>query len=374
MQQDILKQLDHTLQSFIDRELTSRWEQLDSRNDQILSEITNAAHSAGLLLTPVPVEAGGSGLGPDAMVFLLEKLATCSPAFSTLLASHFSCLSIILFHPPETEINELLKQSEKMITVPSLLSLGIWEDPQPIDFHGFIESIETWAASSEESLLVTGRKTGLFFSPLVSGMILLARDEEKRPCWVFVKSEGNAISSRALPDTLGLRLCPFSNLSLNESPALSRWPFQWADAAPLIDGFLAAVGVGIARGAIERALKYTVERYQGGGMICDHDAVRNILADRTISIHAARALAYRSVCDDFGPQQGGRYAGAAAFAAELAPRAALDAIQLLGGYGYMKDYQIERFLRDGKTLETMVVRAQTRKNWYIDEVVTKERG
>lgn len=374
MNPDILGQLRTSLQGFITRELETRREILDRRDDRVLAEILSAAGAAGLLNAPVPPEFGGPGLEPDLIVYLLEKLASSCPALAVLLASHFSGLSVLFSKPPDAEKNgewiEALAGNQRSA---ALSSLAVWEDPQPVDFPGFLGSIQTRTHLSGSSHLVTGRKTGLCSSPHIPFLVVLARDDQNQPRWILVDSGGNGASGRNLP-TMGLRLCPFSELELAENPVLFSRPAERGIFTSLMDGFHAAVGVGIARGAIDRALKYILERYQGGGMICDHDAVRNIVVDRTISIEAARSLAYRSVGNENSAKASGAAdPGAAAFAAELAPEAALDAIQLLGGYGYMEDYQIERFLRDAKTFETLVVRARTRKSWYAETIIENER-
>lgn len=374
MNPDILGQLSTSLQGFITRELETRREILDRRDDRALAEIISAAGTAGLLHAPVPPEHGGSGLGPDLLVYLLEKLASSCPALAALMASHFSGLSALLSRQPDAEKNgERIKALAGDQRSPGLISLAIWEDPQPTDFHSFLGSIQTRMHLSGSGHFVTGRKTGLFSSPHIPFLFVLARDDQNQLRWALVGSGSNGVSSRNIP-AMGLRLCPFSDLDLAEITVLSSLPTERSIFTSLMDGFHAAVGVGIARGALDRALKYILERYQGGGMICDHDAVRNIVADRTISIEAARSLAYRSVStEDTRGTSGGADPGAAAFAAELAPEVALDAIQLLGGYGYMEDYQIERFLRDAKTFETLVVRARARKSWYAETVIENEK-
>lgn len=366
---EVTRQLEKPLQDFIARELEPRWEKLNHRNDEILREILQASAPLGLSLAIVPEELSGPGFPPQAAAYILEELAASVPAFATIMGLHFSGLALILTLPDPEQKRSLLGPLAGSETNPRLLSPAIWEDPAPRDPLDFPASLSTQLKNNS----LSGTKTGVVFGDYTQGLLTLARDQAEELSWALFSPKDPSLKVRNLPEPMGLRLCPFADLGLDRIPIAASWPAHPADYFASVDGFEAAIAVGIAQGAFNRALNYTLERYQGGKMICDQDAVRNILADRGIAIEAARALAYRSVSWGWDQPHPEAEVGASAFAAELAPQVVLDCIQLLGGYGYMEDYRLERFLRDAKTYELMVARAGLRKSWYIAGMIARSR-
>ena len=113
-----------------------------------------------------------------------------------------------------------------------------------------------------------------------------------------------------------------------------------------------ARGVGLAEGALSYALNYARERKAFGGPLTDLQAIQMKLADMAIEIEAARLLVYQGswMVDqpDFGPTKAHYLSIAKAYATEMANRVASEALQILGGYGYMREYPVERMMRDAK--------------------------
>ncbi len=112
---------------------------------------------------------------------------------------------------------------------------------------------------------------------------------------------------------------------------------------------IAAQAVGIAQGAYERALRYSTERVAFGKPICEHEAIKFKLADMATMIEAARWLTYRAAwLKDQGKPFATESAMAKYYASEVAMKVAVEAVQIHGGYGYVKEYHVERMLRDAK--------------------------
>jgi alkylation response protein AidB-like acyl-CoA dehydrogenase len=112
------------------------------------------------------------------------------------------------------------------------------------------------------------------------------------------------------------------------------------------------MAVGIAQAAYETALAYSMERKQFGKPIIDFQGIGFMLADMAMQIESARCLVYKAACaDDAGKPFGQLSAMAKCLASDMAVQVCLNAIQILGGYGYMKDYPTERYLRDAKILQ-----------------------
>ena len=115
---------------------------------------------------------------------------------------------------------------------------------------------------------------------------------------------------------------------------------------------ISALSLGIAEGAFSEALKYSKERQQFGKPICDFQLIQGKLADMYTAIEAARLLTYdAAVRLDEGEKVTTQAAAAVLFTAEAATKIALDAVQIHGGYGYMLEYPVNRYLRDAKLYE-----------------------
>ncbi|MDD5223034.1 MAG: acyl-CoA/acyl-ACP dehydrogenase [bacterium] len=366
----MMNQLEKPLAEFITRELEPRWDDLNRRNDEILREILKASAPLGLSLAIVPEELSGSGFPPQSAAYILEELAASAPAFATIMGLHYSGLALILSLPDPGQKRQILAPLAGAGDNPRLLSPALWEDPAPRDLHDLPASLSTRL----EHNLITGGKNHVVFGEYTQGLLGLARDREEELSWVLFSPRNPNLKVRNLPEPVGLRLCPFAHLEFDKIPAAASWPANPLDYLISVDGFEAAIAVGIAQGAFNRTLENALERYQGGKTICDQEPVRGILADRGIAIEAARALAYRSVSWGWDQHAPETEIGASAFATELAPKIVLDCIQILGRYGYMEDPRLERFYRDAKTYELIIARAGLRKSWYITGMIAGSRG
>src|SRR5207248_39347 len=133
---------------------------------------------------------------------------------------------------------------------------------------------------------------------------------------------------------------------------LGRQGEGFVDALKMLDGgriSIAALGVGIAQGAYEAALKYSKQRKQFGRFISEFQAIQHKLADMATEIDAARLLTLRAAwLKDTGANVNKESSMAKLFASEVAVRVSNEAVQVHGGYGFIKDYPVEKFFRDAK--------------------------
>jgi alkylation response protein AidB-like acyl-CoA dehydrogenase len=115
---------------------------------------------------------------------------------------------------------------------------------------------------------------------------------------------------------------------------------------------IAAISLGLARGALEDSVAYAKERESFGQAIIRHELIGAKLADMATQVEAARLLVYRAACLlDAGQDAAFESAVTKLFTSEMATRVCMDAIQVHGGYGYLKDYDVERYMRDAKLCE-----------------------
>ena len=137
--------------------------------------------------------------------------------------------------------------------------------------------------------------------------------------------------------------------------------------------FVAAMGVGVGQAALDYAAKYAREREQFGQKIGTFQAVQHMLADMSITVEVGREITYRAarMSDANDPNLAKYSAIAKAFTSEGAMKCALDAVQIYGGYGYTKEYPVEKLMRDAKILCIFEGTTQIQKN-EIAAYVTKE--
>ena len=129
------------------------------------------------------------------------------------------------------------------------------------------------------------------------------------------------------------------------------------------------MGIGAAQGALDRALDYSKKRYQFGRPIASFDLIRNKLADMLVQVEMARLLVYRAAWSiDRGREDLPSLLMAKMVGVRTAIRAASDAVQIHGGYGYMKEGQVERFYRDAKVLDLFLEPPQVQRNMLADHL------
>src|ERR1700678_2593551 len=156
---------------------------------------------------------------------------------------------------------------------------------------------------------------------------------------------------------LGMRCSPtgevlFSDCRLPAAQLCGKRGEGFVDSLRILDGgriSIAALSVGLAQGAFEAALKYSKQCKQFGRFISEFQAIQNKLADMATSIEAARLLTYRAgYLKDQGQRVTRESSMAKLFSSEIAVRVADEAVQIHGGYGFIKDYPVEKFFRDAK--------------------------
>jgi alkylation response protein AidB-like acyl-CoA dehydrogenase len=323
--------------------LAPEWERLDVHSPALLNDIIEQAAAAGILAFTVPERAGGSGLGPEEFSIFIEEVSRVCPAAAAVFASHFAGIAplILAQNDNAARILSSITSSEGRGKA-ALFTPAIRENAS----RDFIpEHTQTTIEGTSSGFLIRGAKTKAPAGEKAEYFTVLARDENNGSlAWAVVPRASKGIEVSQAAKMLGLKLCAFNEIHFDGVEIPSENIFVVSKAQLLayhrfIDPVLAAVSIGAAAQARSVAIKYTLDRYQGGTMISEHDVIRDMLLDMEMRLRASRALAYGPDADALG----------APFAAAAAEQICLDAIQILGGYGYTEDYRIERFLRDVKT-------------------------
>lgn len=312
----------------------------------------------GMMGLPVPEEYGGSGLDQIGYVIALEELAKVCGTTSIIVSAHTSlcCWPIMNFGTEEQKQKYLapLARGEKLgafaLTEPSAgTDASMQKSTAVLDGDHYVlngSKIFITNAGAADVFIVFAMTTKDIGTKGISAFIL-DRDMEG---FTISKPE-NKMGIRA-SSTCEL---VFDNVKVPVENMLGREGKGFGIAMSTLDGGrigVAAQAVGLAQGAIDEAVKYTKERIQFGKRISQFQNTQFTLADMQTQTDAARLLLYRAAAvKDSGEAYGNFAAMAKLFASETAMYVTNKAIQLFGGYGYSKDYPVERMMRDAKVTE-----------------------
>tara|TARA_B100001741_G_C16554369_1_gene601571 strand:- start:917 stop:2056 length:1140 start_codon:yes stop_codon:yes gene_type:complete len=309
----------------------------------------------GLMGVLVPQKYGGSGFGYAEYVTAIEELAKVDPSIGLSMAAHNSLCT--------GHIMQFGNEEQKKKYLPKLASaeyLGAWaltEHNTGSDSGG----MSTTAVKDGDDWILNGSKN--FITHAISGdvVVVVVRTGEKRDSKgmsAFIVDKGTlGLTNGKKEDKLGMRASEtaeliFDNCRVPQANLLGNIGDGFIQAMKVLDGgriSIAALSLGIAKGAYEAALKYAKERVQFGKPIAQHQAIAFKLADMATTIEASELLIFKAVGKKNANQKV-TLDGAMAkyYSSEVAVKVSTDAVQILGGYGYSKDFPVERFYRDSK--------------------------
>ena len=306
-----------------------------------------------LMGIPFPEKYGGAGADKLSYIIAIEELARVCGSTSITLAAHTSLGSnpIYLFGTEEQKKKYLvpLAKGEK------IGGMGLTEPEAGSDVHG----IKTVALQTKQGFVLNGAK--MFITNANVGHTFVVAAKFDNEISLFIVEKGTKGLSNTKPeDKLGLRasdtgelifedcLIPTENLLGNKGEGF-KYMMRTLDEGRISIGALA---LGLAQGAFDKALVYARERKQFGQPIVKFQAIQNMIADMATEIAAARFLIYDAAEK---AAQGLPFikesSMAKLYASEVAMRVTKNAIQILGGYGYTTEYEVERFYRDAKLCE-----------------------
>jgi acyl-CoA dehydrogenase len=357
-----LRELAH---DFAQREIRPVAWQLD-RDATFPQAIIEQAWSLGLMNLHVPESEGGAGIGYLDGAIVEEELSWgCSGVQTSLGANNLAITPLLLAGSEQLRKRYL----GMLIERPALASFCMTEPDAGSD----VAAIRTRAVRRGESYVISGSKCFITNGGYASFYIVFAKTDPDAghrgmSCFLVPREAGVVVDGHE--DKMGQRASDTATVS---------FPDVEIPAANLIgeegEGFklammtldrtrpgVAAMATGIARAALEFALGYARERVQFGVPIAQHQAIQFMLADMATDIEASRLLAWRSaVAVDEGRRSTLLSAHAKRFAADAAMRAATDAVQVYGGYGFIKDYPVEKLMRDAKIMQLYEGTAQIQR-------------
>ncbi|WDF64423.1 acyl-CoA dehydrogenase family protein [Flavobacterium sp. KACC 22763] len=309
----------------------------------------------GFMGVLVPEEYGGSGLGYHEYITVIEEISKVDPSIGLSVAAHNSlCTNHILTFGNEEQKKKWLP---KLATAEYIGAWGLTEHNTGSDAGG----MNTTAVKDGDHWIVNGAKN--FITHGISGdvAVVIVRTGEKgdsKGMTAFVFEKGmKGFSSGKKENKLGMRASEtaelvFDGCRVPDANRLGEVGEGFVQAMKILDGgriSIGALSLGIAKGAYEAALKYSKERHQFGQPISNFQGISFKLADMATEIEASELLLHKAA---FLKQQHKPVttSGAMAkmYASEACVKIANDAVQIHGGYGYTKDFPVEKFYRDSK--------------------------
>lgn len=327
------------------------------RTGEFPREICRKAWELGLMNTHIPETYGGAGLGVFEGCLIAEEIASGCTGIGTAMEAN------TLAEAPVIVAGNDDQKKRYLAPMPKEFKFAAYCVTEP-DAGSDVAGIKTLARRVGNDYVLDGAKMWITNGSVADWYFVLAyTDPEKRhrgmsafivdratPGIEVGKKEWNmgqhASDTRAV--TFQEVTVPAANRLGGEGDGFRIAMTAFDHTRPIVS----AAAVGLARSAMEHAIRYAQERKAFGVPIAAHQAVSFMIAEMAMSIEAARLLVWQSACTiDQGERNTRQAAMAKAFAADMAMRTALDAVQVFGGYGFSSEYPVEKLMRDAKVFQ-----------------------
>lgn len=353
-EQRVLKE---SLRRLAQERIAPRAAEMDERQE-FPEDIHRLFIEQGLLKLKIPQEHGGVPADAVTCCLVTEEIARVDGSSSLMLVNHLAGLAPLVTGSTEEQKSRFLPP---IVEEGHIVGFALTEPMAGSD----AASLQTRATREAEGYRLNGTKCFITNGGAAKVFVLFATLDpalKKQGITAYLVEDGaNGVRIGKKEDKMGMRASPTTELVLEDAfvPEGSRIGGEGEGWALLLKGLsetrilIAALSVGLADGATEAAARYATERSQFGKTISSFQGTQFMLADMLIGIETARALVYRAArMQDQDHPLVRRFASMAkCYASDTAMRVTTDAVQMMGGYGYMKDYPVERMMRDAKVLQ-----------------------
>jgi alkylation response protein AidB-like acyl-CoA dehydrogenase len=343
-----------TVREFAEAEIAPHAREWDEKQE-FPREVFTKLGELGLMGVVWPAEYGGSAMSTLDYAIVMEELSRVDAGVALSVAAHNSLSSGHIFLAGSEE------QKKKYLTpLARGEKIGCWgltENSAGSDAGG----TKTTAIRDGSHWVLNGSKTFITNGRVADTAVVMAvtdRTKGNKGISAFIIERGmKGFRSGKKEDKLGVRSSDTSELIFEDCRApgenlLGKEGFGFVDTLKILDRGrigIAAFSIGIAQASLEASMTYSQGRRQFGHPIADFQAIQFKIADMATKVSAARLLAWHAASlRDAGKEHKVESSMAKLFASEAAVEIALDAVQIHGGYGYLKDYPVERYLRDSK--------------------------
>ncbi len=353
---DEQRQLRDEVKRFADNEVRPNAVEYDVE-ERFPHDIVEKAAEMGLTGTTIPIEYGGAGYGAVDSVLIAEEMFAADPGIAlSVLATSFGTEAI-----QEYGTDEQKERFLEPVAMGEAISGAAISEP---DTGSDVSSVSTRAEKDGDEWVINGTKMWITNGSVGDFFVTLCKTDPDADgryngfSQIVIESDRDGFSSEKITGKMGIRASDTAELVLDDVrvPEENLIGTEGAGFYQQMQFFdatrtgVAAQGVGIAKGAAERALEYAQEREQFGRPIGDFQAIQHKLAEMHTDTEAARNLTYKSAWEvDAGGAPNTTLASMAKeFASRIAVEVANEAVQIHGGAGYVNDFDVERFYRDAK--------------------------
>ena len=349
------------------------------RKHEYPEKIWKKAADLGFIGVHFPEEYSGQGLGVLENILIAEEFCSRDSTIgSAVILSSFASECILRFGS-----NELKEKFLPPVAEGKMLSGGAFTEPDHGSDITFMNTSaykdgDEWVINGSKIFITNGEQAGFF-------CVLCQSDPESKPTYrgismILVEADRNGVSTTDVGEKMGIHMMstsevnfkdvrvPMSNLIGTEGKGFYH-VLEFFDESRIL---IAAQALGIAQGAFDRALAHVKQREQFGKKIAQFQVTQHKLADMATKIELSRLITYKAAWNyDQGRIDPKLTSMAKMYAARTAVEVADEAIQLLGGYGYMAEYEVERFYRDAKITEIYEGTKEIQKNTIAAAIVGK---
>lgn len=344
-----------TVRRVCERDIRPHVQEMDEKAE-FRREIFNRFGELGLTGILIPEEYGGLGLGYSTSTLVLAEIAAVSAAYAVSIMVHWLCAAAITtFGTEEQKQNYLPRMASGEL-------MGAWSLTEP-NAGSDAASLRTAAVRHGDGYILNGTKSFISNGGAADVYVAFTRTSAERYNGItaFIIEKGwPGVSFGRKENKMGIRACDTRSMILEDCyvPAGNRLHEEgqgFKVAMTMMDAGRinnAALTLGIAQGAMREAVKYALEREQFGKKISDFQGVQFMLADMKVGVETTAAIIARAAYKkDQGLPVTMDASIAKMYSADVAMRVAENAVQIHGGYGYMKEYLVEQFFRDAKIFQ-----------------------
>lgn len=338
---------------FADHEIVPNARRYDEE-ERFPEEVMDRLRDVGLFNLAIPEQFGGPGIDKISHALIVEEIARgCAGIATSMEANSLASYPMLVGGSEEQKKRFLPRLTEGR----QYASFALTEPGAGSD----VRSLRTTAERAGDHYILNGEKCFITNASYADFYVVLAKlKNTDRFVALVVERESGGLSVGESEKKMGLRSSntasiifedvsvPVSNRIGEEGEGLKIFMKALSYARPMVG----AQSVGVARGAYEEALRYAKERRQFGKPIADFQAIQFMLADMAINIEAARLLVHKAAfLLDQGILSASSSSFAKTFAADTAMKVAADAVQIFGGYGFIREYPVEKYFRDAKIMQ-----------------------
>ncbi|WP_287588597.1 acyl-CoA dehydrogenase family protein [Candidatus Borrarchaeum sp.] len=368
------------ISEFAEKEFTKEIALECDKNEQFPHELHKMAAELGFIGIHFPEQYGGGEFGTFENCLYVEEICRVDSCLGGALLLPDFASELIMDRGTEEQKQKYLPK----VASGEFISAGAFTEPE----HGSdITKMDTTAIKSGNEWEINGNKTLISNATIADFYIVLCQtDMEVSPSYrgqslIIVEKDADGLDVTKFKDKLGCRSAPtgdlsFANVIVPESNLVGELNKGFYHSLEFFNKSrieIAAQGVGTAQGAFERAFNYAKERKAfGEPIITGFQAISHKLADMSIKIEAARLLTYKAAwLADQGQIDPAISSMAKAYAGRIAVEVADEAIQILGGAGYIAENEVERFYRDAKLIEIYEGTREIQKNTIVRSLIKK---